>query len=415
MIKAILTLVVTMLTARYLGTANYGLVNYAASIVTFAAPIMQLGINALLVHEITMDEEHEGQILGTAITLNLLSAVLCIIGITSFAAIATASEKDTIMVCFLYSFLLIFQALEMIQYWFQAKLLSKYFAIATLAAYSCVTLYQIVILVSHKGVYWFALTNAVEYMVLAVLLLGMYRIKGNQKLSFSKSVAKRLLHNGKYYILSGMMVTIFSQTDRIMLKFMEGNEVVGLYAAAITCANMADFVFVAIIDSFRPVLFYDKKTDQRLFEENLSALYSLIIYSSLICGFLMSLCAPVVIHILYGGQYNGAVNILRIVAWYITFSFLGTIRDIWILSEGKQRLLWKINLFGVLCNIILNLLFIHCWGALGAAAASLLTQIFTNLIIGFLMKEIRPNNIIMVRGLNPGILIQQIRKQMKSH
>ena len=33
--KAVLTLIVTMLTARYLGPSNYGLINYAASIVTF--------------------------------------------------------------------------------------------------------------------------------------------------------------------------------------------------------------------------------------------------------------------------------------------------------------------------------------------------------------------------------------------
>ena len=35
--QSVLNLVITMLTARYLGPSNYGLISYAASIVAFAA------------------------------------------------------------------------------------------------------------------------------------------------------------------------------------------------------------------------------------------------------------------------------------------------------------------------------------------------------------------------------------------
>lgn len=46
------------------------------------------------------------------------------------------------LVCALYSISLVFQATEMLQYWFQAKLLSKYTAVASLAAYVIVSAYR---------------------------------------------------------------------------------------------------------------------------------------------------------------------------------------------------------------------------------------------------------------------------------
>lgn len=42
-VKSLLGLVISMLTARFLGPSNFGLINYAASIVAFVTPIMYLG------------------------------------------------------------------------------------------------------------------------------------------------------------------------------------------------------------------------------------------------------------------------------------------------------------------------------------------------------------------------------------
>jgi O-antigen/teichoic acid export membrane protein len=120
--QSFLSIIVTMLTARYLGPSNFGLINYAASIVAFVMPIMQLGLNAILVQEIVNKPEKEGETIGTTLIMTQISAFLCIIGVSLFAFIANANEKITFIVCVLYSIQLIFYSIELIQYWFQAKL-----------------------------------------------------------------------------------------------------------------------------------------------------------------------------------------------------------------------------------------------------------------------------------------------------
>lgn len=132
-----------MLTARYLGPARFGLINYAASLTAFFLPFMQLGLNSILVQEIINKPDEEGKTLGTSIVLCLCSSVLCVAGIFTFSLFANANERDTIIVCLLYSTILIFQAVEMIRYWFQAKLLSKYISLVMLAAYLVVSVYRI--------------------------------------------------------------------------------------------------------------------------------------------------------------------------------------------------------------------------------------------------------------------------------
>ena len=172
---------------------------------------------------------------------------------------------------------------------------------------------------------------------------------------------------------------------------------------------MTGFVFSAIIDSFRPLIFENKQNNNEKYEENLSKLYSIIIYLSLIQSVFITIFARLIIGILCGSDYEPSVEILRLVVWYTTFSYLGSVRNIWMLAENKQKYLWFINLCGALSNIILNYILIPFMGCMGAALASLITQFFTNVIIGFIMKPIRYNNKIMLRSLDPRLLASSVR------
>ena len=412
-VQSVLGLLVGVFTARYLGPSNYGTINYAASITAFAAPIMYLGLNATLVQEIVSQPEQEGKILGTSLVMNFGSSLLCIVGIFAFVSIANRSETETIIVCTLYSLLLIFQAFEILQYWFQAKLKSKYTSITMFITYLLVSAYKIFLLATEKSIYWFAVSNALDYFLISLILLIIYRKISTQKLSFSLQLGKTLFSKSKYYILSGMMVTIFANTDRIMLKLMVDESATGYYAAAVTCASITSFFFSAIIDSARPAIFEGKQLGIHVFEKRIKLLYAIVIFMALLQSVGITIFAKLIVNILYGAQYSFSIDILRILVWYTTFSYIGAIRDIWILSEGKQRILLIINLFGAVTNIILNSLLIPLWGGNGAAVASLITQIFTNVILGFIIKPLRKNNYLMCQSLNPRILLDAVTKRQK--
>lgn len=416
-VQSLLGMVVSMLSARYLGPSNYGLISYAASITAFVLPIVQLGFRSTMVREIIDNPDNEGEIVGTSLFFNVLSSIVCIIGVCSFVYVANPNEPTTLIVCALYSVSLFAQALEMICYWFQAKLIAQYTSLTGLAAYIIVTVYKIYLLATGKSVYWFAVSYALDYFIVAVVLIIFYFKLSKQRLRVSFKRFRQMFAKSKFFIVSSLMVTLFSQTDKIMLKAIMSEEAVGIYSAAVNCAGLTSFVFSAIIDSFRPTVFENKKVSKEAYEGTLVLCYSVVIYLSLAQSLVCTVFSKIIIQILYGADYAASARVLGLVVWYTTFSYLGPIRNIWILAEDKQKYLWIINLSGAVTNIVLNALLIPFIGVMGAALASLITQMFTNVIVGFIMKPIRYNNRLMLRGCNPKLLIcyvKQLTKKLRS-
>ncbi len=410
-IQALLQIVLNMLTARYFGPSNYGLINYAGSVVAFALPLMQLGLQSTLVQELVETPEQEGKILGTSLVMSLLSSGVCIIMVGSFVATTNRGEAETLIVCLLYSLSLIFRALELMQYWFQYKLKAKFSSIVMLCAYVVVSIYRVYLLLTSKSIFWFAVVNSVDYGIIGFALLIVYHKLGSQRLSFSFQMCKRLLSRSKFYILASMMVTLFQNTDHIMLKMISGDAENGFYSAAVASIGACQFIYAAIIDSFRPMILSCKKAGSDNYEKNISTLYCIIIFLSLFQSVGFTLFANLIIKVLYGIEFLAAAPVLQVLVWYVAFSYMGAVRNVWILAEGKQSFLWKINLAGALMNVVMNLILIPYFGALGAAFASMVTQVFTNFLLGFIIKPLRTNQRLLLKGLNPVLLVDMVKKR----
>lgn len=407
-VQSLIQLIIGMVTARYLGPANYGLINYAKSIVAFVVPVTQLGLDATLVKELVDYPEREGEILGTSLLMGVVSSFFSMLAVSAFASAFNRNEPQTIFVCVLYSLSLFFQSITLIQYWFHKNLKAKYPAVVQLVVYVLVAVYKIYLLSSGKNVYWFALAYSIEFGMFGFLLLYYYRKLSNQRLSNSITLARKLISRSYPYISASLMVTVFQNTDHIMLKMMLGNAENGLYTAAITATSVCQYIYYAIIDSMRPVIIDEKKRNAGGYHNTISLLYGMIIYLGLFQSIVFVVLADWLIYVMYGAEYVAAGTVLRILVWYTSFSFMGVVRNVWILAEGKQKYLWKINLMGVMINATINYILIPEWGASGAAAASVLTQFLMNFCLGFVYGPIRENNKYLLAGLNPTIIINHL-------
>ena len=408
-IQSLISFLIGTITARYLGPSNYGLINYAASLVAFVTPIMQLGFNETLVQEFVKEPEDSGKILGTSLVLNITAAIASIIGVCSFAIATNEKNSITTWVCFLYSLTLLFQATEMSVYWFQSQLLSKYTSVTSLIAHFIGAGYKAYLLISGKRVVWFALTHVIEACFISLALLILFRKYSKQRLSFSLQFGKTLFLKSRHYIISGLMVVIFQQTDKIMLKFMTGAEEVGFYSSSLTCMAITGFVFMAIIDSARPWVLQGKMSSDSEFSSRLKVLFSIVHFVSLAQSIVMTVFAKPIVSILFGQEYLPAANVLRVAVWYTTFGYMGTIRNIWILANDQQKYLPIVNLSGALLNVVANYALIPRFGSIGAAVASLMTQLFANFVICFMIKPIRESGMIILQSTNPKVLINVLK------
>lgn len=390
---------VGLMTARYLGPSNFGLINYAATYTIFFASICTLGINSVIIKNFIDFPDEEGTTLGSALVLRIVSSLLSIIMILSISFIADRNEPQTFVVVALCSFSVLFQVFDTISFWFQSKLKSKYPAIASVISYTIVSAYKLWLLFTEKSVKWFAVSTSIDYLVVAIFLLFVYRKHNGPVFSFSKKKAKQLLSKSYHFILSGLMISIYGSTDKFMLKQMMSETEVGYYSTAVSVCNLWVFVLVAIIDSFYPVIIQSLQHSKVGFRQKNKQLYAITFYLSVSVSLFFTIFANLIIVTLYGSDYQLASMPLRIITWYTAFSYLGVARDVWIVSTNNQKFLKYIYVGAAATNVLLNTMLIPVWGASGAALASLLTQISTVFIFPFMIKEMRPNVKLMIEAI----------------
>jgi O-antigen/teichoic acid export membrane protein len=251
----------------------------------------------------------------------------------------------------------------------------------------------------QKDICWFALATSVDYLALGVLLALAYKRSNGPPLRFCLSTGKYLLKKSYHYILSGMMVAIYGQTDRLMLKQMLDESSVGYYTIATTVCSMWTFVLNAIIDSVYPTIMRLHNENYAAYEKKNRQLYAIVFYVTILASVFFLIAGKWIVNILYGKAYSQAVLPLKIVTWYTAFSYLGVARNAWIVCENKQKYLKYIYLAAVVINIILNTWMIPLWGPSGAALASLVTQISTSILLPLLIKPLRPNAKMMLQAI----------------
>ncbi len=385
-----------ILTTRYLGPANYGLIDYAGAYITFFAAVCTLGINSVIIKNFVDHPDEEGKTLGTAMLLRAVSAFAAAAVIVFIVSIIDHGERLTITVVALCCASLFFQVFGTFSYWFQSKLKSKYYAIASLSAYALVLIYKLVMLSLGKDVRWFAAAGSIEFAALGAILAAAYFMNGGQKLSVSRHKAVELLKSSSGFIIAGIMISVYASTDKMMLKQMMDEESVGFYSLATVISGAGSFVLSAVINSMHPGIVKAKKADCARYERKNRQLYAIVFYASIAMSLFVCIFARPIIKVIYGEEYLPAVVPLRIVVWYTAFSYLGGAREPWVISENKQKYLKYLYLISALVNVGLNFALIPRLGPAGAAIASLVTQISTTFIVPAFMPALRPNAKLML-------------------
>lgn len=389
-VQMILSFIIGMISARYLGPSNYGVINYVAAIVAFFTSIASLGMEGILVNEFTNDKYSDGEILGTSLLMGLMSSFLS--SIVIIVLVGRLKQWDTIMVivAFLQSMTLIFKAFNVFDYWFQSKLLSKYPSVIKCISYIIMSGYKIILLITDKSVEWFAFSLGIDTLFIAIGLVICYFKVSDDKLKFNKKIIKPIFKQSTPFIISGLISVIYTQMDKIMIEqILCDSKQTGLYSAALTVCNTWLFLPQAFITSARPVILTMKHNQDIRYLKRLKQLYCFVIWGCVIVATIITFFAPLVIYILYGKEYLKSAETLRIVIWYTVFSMIGTARGIWILCEKKNKYVWKYLVVGSVINIILNAWLIPIMGVNGAAIATVIAQLTSAILAPLLYKETR--------------------------
>ena len=119
-------LIVGVWFARYLGSEAFGLWNYLLAIITIAGILPVFGLSNIIINELVKTPEEEKYILGSALFLRLILSVITFLGTIACGYQFFGIVNGDLILLTILSFTFFFQSFDVIDYYFQSKVESKY-------------------------------------------------------------------------------------------------------------------------------------------------------------------------------------------------------------------------------------------------------------------------------------------------
>ena len=385
----LLSLVVSSLSARYLGPSNYGLLNYGSTLISFFTIVSALGYTNVIINEMVKSPKKTGSYLGSALVSRLVASVLSVAAVCLVIYILEPDNQLLQFITFLQAISIIFQSYEVFTYYFQMKLQMKVVSIATMIALTATAIWRIGLLANGASVQYFALTNSIRYLVAGAVVIAIFFKASNVKLSFSMTDTKFLLGKSYHLIISGIASTVCVQIDKIMVGKMLGETKLGYYAAAVTIAELWEFVPNALVNSARPLILAKREDNYQEYEKRFQLLSLGITILGLTVAILFMFLGGLAIRILYGTAYMEAKAPLYILVWGIMVSSIGYARNVWLVAEDCQSYVKYFTIAGAVFDILANLWFIPTFGIAGAAMTSCASYVIVGFIGPLFVKKTR--------------------------
>lgn len=365
-------LVVGIWIARYLGPQQYGLLSYAVAFVALFSTLATLGLDSVVVRDLVRDPQDEPELLGTTFALKLAGGAL-VMAVT-LPAILLLRPGEPLVACLvaLSAAGTVFQAFDTIDFWFQAKILSKFTVYAKTGAFLVATAAKVWLILAKAPLVAFAAIGLAEIALGSLGLVVTYKLAGQaiRRWRVSWPRAKAVLSESWPLMLSGFAIVIYMKIDQLMLGSMLGDEAVGVYSAATRISEAWYFVPTAIVSSVFPALVSIRQTDERLYYHRLQRLFDWIARLAMVIALPMTFLAIPLVQALFGERYAAAGPMLAVHIWSAVFVFLGVAQGPWNLAEGYTRLTFHRTLIGAIVNILLNLVLIPAYAGMGASIAT---------------------------------------------
>ncbi len=399
-LRIIAGLFVGIYVARYLGPVQFGNFSYAITFAVIFGGVAKLGLDGIVVLNLVNSPGKRDVYLGTAFWLKLAGAILTF-GIVAIATLFTSNDSTINLYIFIIASGLIFQSFEVIDFYFQSKVLSKFVSICKITQLLLSSILKLYFVYIGSELFWFVFVSLIDQITLAITLYFAYR---NQKIGnfyryFDVKVAKGMLKSSWPIIIQGFLVMMQARIDQLMIHELFGSRELGIYSAALRIIEAFTFIPVVICNSLSPALTNAKKIANTNFYTRLSKLYSLMLFLFLLIAVPILMFSNFLISISYGKQFMESSASLCFLLPRLLIAFYGVVKGLFILNENLFKYSLISSAIGALLNICLNYLLIPIYSINGAIISSSLSFFTTVFLLDFLFHKTRANLKCMVHSL----------------
>jgi len=372
-LRVVSGVIVAALIARYLGPDQFGLINYALSIIAFLSGGVVLGLDTIVIRELTVTPTGRRRILGSALILRIVAGVVAMVAAPLIVMLLQPGASLAILLTAIMGLTLPLQAIDTLELPFHSALKSRTAVAGRSLGVVGTLVFRVALLVGGADLVWFAAAFLVEKPLGAIVLLRRLRAAGERVRDwrFDGGVARALLQQGWPLMVSGLVVMIYMRSDQILITGMLGAAANGLYSAAV---RLVEQVFVIPVIFSRSLAPKAMQLDDAAFMPYVRRVAARMVWGGGALALILAVASDPLIRLLYGADYTPAVPVLRLLSLNIVFLAYTAARSMIVLRFNLFKFDTIYIAISAIGNVALNYLLIPRYGIEGAVVGSLFAQ-----------------------------------------
>lgn len=373
--------------SRHLEVEGFGAFNYVFAFMYLFLAINDLGVNTIVVREISQAPHRAGEIIGSAIALRLTIAGAVLV--TAWAAIWTWPMDPSLRLPLsLFALILPLNALNVPAMIFTTAMRFDLNAMAT-------------IIWRVSGLALILVAVALGWGVTAVLgallvseVIGLTTVHllarplAAWRIHVDRIEWRTLMRSAAPVGASLLLTAIVNRIDFLMLEKMTSLEDVGLYSAAYRITNMLEKFPLLVMATLYPIMSQLAAADRDRLRDVYRRTFAHFAAAAIPIGLVMSALAPYLTAWLFGEEYRGAGRALRFLVWATVCLYLALAGGNLLISVGRARDNVVALVAGASANVGLNLALIPRYGIAGAAFATAVSFLIVLLITVFAVERV---------------------------
>ena len=377
----------TIYLARVLGSESFGQYAFVLAIYSYFALLANPGFETVGTREVAKGSYSVEVLFGSIFVLRILFSIIAFIVLLLCAFLL--HFENTVRVLLLTQGLNLLLTPLLIQFVFRGLTEMKYISLARILQSSSFLLLAFFFVRSKDEIFHLPYLLLISTVVSLLPLIILYRKRfGGYSIVTSEKVRKDVLHNSVIFGASGLMILIYYNLDSVMLGFMRPKGEVGIYSAAYKIVLFVLGFQTLFSQSLLPVIsqFAGAGKDRKPLLERSFALLLWLSMPMLLIGFFYStqICVAV-----YGEGYTDSSEALRILSFAIFLIFNECITAIFLVAEGKMRQHLTSVTIGAIMNFTMNLFLIPHYGVLGAAVATVFSELWVfSMLLWYMYRTI---------------------------
>ena len=393
-VKPIWFVFITYVCIRYMGLAQYGSMTAALALMSICDGSLTLGSSTYTIRELARSRDRSDIFFSNFLVSRVFFSLLAIsIGLGIKWVIGPSSGIEIVL--FAGTYVLARNVLEYCRALFRAHEIFRF------EAYSTVLEKMFVV---ASG--WLALTYAptassallgmsAGMLVSFFLNFGWVSAKiARFRLSlFSLDFFKTAMPKAAPLGLASLFVLLYYRTDSIMIEAFEGELVAGQYGIAFRVTEamvLLPYIITSVLLPRLSSLYESSRTQFRALARR-GALGMGVL--SLIAALAVFIFAPVIVGLIHAhSEAEPAVLLLKILVCSFVLGSINQLMTTVLTASNRQNRLVTILGLAALTNIGLNLYFIPLYSAMGAAGATVATQVVIMLLFALTIARSSPES-----------------------